>query len=47
VFLHSRTAEGLSDSGVVESPNGTSIIGVRVVDGAPQIVWGFRRCYLD
>lgn len=37
----SQTDEGLSDSGLVESPNGTSIIGVRVVDGKPQIVWGF------
>jgi hypothetical protein len=42
-FLRSRTAEDLSDSGVVESPNGTSIIGVRVVDGIPQIIWGEDR----
>ena len=40
-FPGNRTGEGQSDSDVVESPNGTSIIGVRVVDGKPQIVWGF------
>jgi hypothetical protein len=28
------------DSGVVESTSGTSIVGFRIVDGAPQIIWG-------
>lgn len=30
-----------TDSGVIESPSGTSIIGVRVINGKPDIVWGY------
>jgi hypothetical protein len=41
-FRHSPKAYP-TDSGVFESPNGTSIIGVRVVNGKPEIVWGFDR----